>query len=67
LNSALNTRRVRRPDDLLMGISSQGLSRLGKKPSITLIHRGIFVQMNRATSAHTDHGRQVHKATGHLN
>ncbi|NBO05363.1 MAG: hypothetical protein EBV16_14470, partial [Betaproteobacteria bacterium] len=47
LNSALNTRRVRRADDLLIIISRQGLSRLGKKPSMALIEP---VQFCRATS-----------------
>jgi len=47
LNSALNTRRVRRVDDLLIIISRQGLSRPGKKPSMALIEP---VQFCRATS-----------------
>jgi len=47
LNSALNTQRVRRADDLLIIISRQGLSRLGKKPSMALIEP---VQFCRATS-----------------
>ena len=47
LNSELNTRRVRRAYDLLIITSRQGLSRLGKKPSMALIEP---VQSCRATS-----------------
>jgi len=57
---------------IVHGLSTDHDRRRGQRCTVlthpvSLIHRGIFVQMNRATSAHTDHGRQVHKATGHLN
>jgi len=57
LNSGLNTRRVRRPDDLLMMSSCTGIFAVAKNPNNALIRP---VQFCRATS---DKGTAIHILT----